>query len=251
MILPKKPHELEKMIEGGKKLAEVKAHLKTMVKAGVTPLEIDREAERMIIASGGKPSFKMVPDYYWTTCININDGVVHGIPTDEPFKEGDLAKVDLGMYYKGFHTDTSFMMPVGKVDGKTQDFIDIGREALKKAIAQAKPGNKISAISRAMEDVFTKRKVYPVYDLTGHGVGKRLHEAPAVPCLWEGPLEASEVIPVGATLAIEAIYTLGSPDLVVSSKDHWTIATKDGKIAGLFEETVAVTTNGPVVLTAS
>ncbi len=251
MIIPKKTEELNKMIEGGQKLSEIKEHLKSMVVQGMTPLEIDKEAEKRIIAVGGKPSFKMVKDYRWATCINVNEGVVHGIPTDRSFIEGDVVKLDLGMYYKGFHTDTSFTLPVGKVEGKILAFIDIGREALKKAIAQARVGNKVSAISRAMEDVFKKHKVHPVYDLTGHGIGKRLHEAPAVPCLWEGSLEASDVIPEGATLAIEAIYTLGSPDLAVSRKDHWTIATKDGKIAGLFEETVAVTSTGPRVLTAS
>lgn len=250
MINTKNENEIQAMQEGGRKLSRVKEELKASIAPGVTPRQVDKKAEKLILQAGGKPSFKMVPGYSWTTCINVNEGVVHGIPKGEAFREGDLVSVDVGMFYKGFHTDTSFTVAAGKADRKNRRFLEAGRRALRKAIDKAVPGNRVAHISQAMQRVLENEGFTPVRALTGHGIGKDLHEEPQIPCFWEGKPENSDIIPEGATLAIEAIYTLGSPELVISRDDNWTISSKDGKIAGLFEETVLVSAEGPLVLTA-
>lgn len=250
MIIPKTPQEIEIMKEGGKKLLEVKETLRKAVKPGVTLLELDQLAESKIKELGGESSFKKVRGYYWSTCINVNDGVVHGIPAPVKIIDGDKVSVDVGMFYKGFHTDTSFSMVAGTADPKVQHFLDVGRKALKKAVEATQAGNHVADISIAMQDVLLEAGYSPVRALTGHGVGKQLHEEPQIPCFWPENSSLGDKIPVGAVLAIEAIYTLGEPDLVISGEDKWTISTRDGKMAGLFEETVAVTDKGPLVLTA-
>ncbi|OGY08336.1 MAG: type I methionyl aminopeptidase [Candidatus Blackburnbacteria bacterium RIFCSPHIGHO2_01_FULL_43_15b] len=249
MFKVKTPEEIEIMREGGQKLALVKKELAKMVVPGALPLDIDKKAQEMILSLGGEPSFKKVRGYGWTTCININDGVVHGIPGKKPFNDGDIVKIDVGIFYKGFHNDSAFSLPAGNTSTKNQDFLDAGKEALKKSIAQAIPENRISDISIKMAEIIMRRGYTPVRDLTGHGVGRQLHEQPLIPCFWEGDRGKSPLIPVGATLAIEVIYTQGDPELEIT-EDGWTIVTQDGKIASLFEETVAVAAEGPQILSA-
>ena len=245
----KTPEELDLMKEGGKKLALVKLELQKATKVGVSALEIDNLAERLILESGGKPSFKMVKDYKWSTCININEGVVHGIPHKELiFKEGDLVSIDLGMYYKGFHTDTSISFDLNG-SKKIKSFLNAGKEALNNAMSAVIPNNSyIYDISKAIEDTVKKYGYHPILDLTGHGIGKNLHENPYVPCFTEGlRIETPKIIP-GMALAIEVMYVEGKPSLV-KENDGWTIATQDGKIAGLFEETIVVFKEGYEVIT--
>ncbi len=245
----KTPEEIEIMKEGGQKLAQIKKELAKKVVIGGNAYEVDKLAEELIVKAGGEPSFKKVSGYYWTTCINVNEGIVHGIPKESiVFKDGDLVSVDVGMFYKGFHTDTSFSVGIN-LSVENQKFFDAGREALKKAISEAKIGKRIYDISKAIEDSLQKHKYSPVTSLVGHGVGKELHEEPQVPCFTLGEPTDSPKIQEGMVLAIEVMYTLGEPDLAYED-DGWTIATADGKISGLFEETVAVTNHGPVILTA-
>lgn len=249
MIYTKTKEEIEIMREGGKKLAQVKKELAKMVVPGALPIDIDKKAEELILSFGGTPSFKMVPKYHWTTCINVNEGIVHGIPGKTPFKEGDVVKVDVGIFYKGFHNDSAFTVGAGELSGKNKDFLEAGRHALRASIGEAVVGNRISDISQKMEKVLIGHGYTPVHDLTGHGVGRKLHEEPMIPCYWIGNPINSPLIPEGATFAIEVIYTQGSHELVLSS-DGWTIETRDAKIASLFEETIAVTAKGPEVLSA-
>lgn len=250
MIL-KTPEEIELMRVNGQKLDKIKKELKKLLVPGAIPLEIDKVAEKLILEAGGKPSFKMVNDYYWTTCININDGVVHGVPNNTPLKDGDIVSLDIGMFYKGFHSDSAFTVPVGEIPSSTEKFLEAGRRTLKACIKQAKIGKHILDISKTMQETLEKEGYNPVRDLTGHGVGRELHEKPYIPCYYDPVRQRGEVIKEGAVLAIEVIYCMGSFDLVLSGEDDWTISTKDGKIAALFEETVAVTKSGPSVLTAS
>lgn len=254
MIIVKTPQEIKIMAEGGVKLAKIRSELAKMVTPGVTPLEIEQKAQELIKTHGGEPSFQMVKNYHWATCININDGVVHGVPTSIPFKEGDLVSIDVGMLYKGLHTDTSVTVPAlpaggpsGKIDNRLDKFLEVGKIALASAINNAKPGNKVSDIAKSVQIEVEKHGYSPVRALTGHGIGKKLHEDPQIPCFWEKGMQDS-VLPEGAVLAIEVIYTMGEPDLALS-EDNWTLRTKDGTIAGLFEETVAVVPDGPLVLT--
>jgi methionyl aminopeptidase len=173
--------------------------------------------------------------------------VVHGIPGKYRFKKGDKVGIDVGMFYQGFHTDTSTTVAI---DTHEHDhFLEVGRKSLKKAIEQAKPGNRIMDISTMMEKVVVEAGFSPVRALTGHGIGRQLHEEPAIPCFVVGNPKHSPKIVVGMVLAIEVMYNAGDFEVVYKNDDGWTIATADAKISGLFEDTVAITENGPVILT--
>ena len=242
----KTTEELIVMREGGAKLATIKEELRAKIVPGAVPQDIDKEAEELIRKAGGEPSFKMVKGYLWTTCININDGVVHGIPTRVPFKEGDIVSLDIGMFYKGFHTDTSISVGID-LTAENQKFFNIGLEALNKALKAAKEGNHIYDISKTIEETIEAGGYTTIKALVGHGVGRDLHEEPQIPCFVPGSREESPKIQKGMVLAIEVMYTQGS-DKVELSEDGWTIGMRDGKISGLFEDTVAVTGKGPKVL---
>lgn len=246
----KSKEDIKIMAEGGKVLSRIKKSLKKIIVPGTSAWDVEMMADKMIKDFGMEPSFKKVKRYRWATCVNVNEGIVHGIPRkDIVFKEGDIVSVDLGIYHKGLHTDSAFTMPVGKVSDDVKKFLQTGEKALKAAIDQARVGRRIAHISKAIQKTLEKAGYSPSRDLTGHGVGRELHENPIIPCFWNGPVSDSELILEGMTLAIEVIYTLGKPDLVLMP-DNWTIVTRDGKISALFEETVAITRGKPRVLTA-
>lgn len=247
-IFVKSPSDISLMAEGGKKLSRIKKALKDKVSVGVTASEIEALARRLIEKEGGKPSFMMVPGYKWATCVNVNEGLVHGIPRKKVvFKKGDVVSVDVGFYYKGFHTDASITKGLD-VDVKTQKFLATGELALKNAIKAAKAGNKIMDISEAIETTVETDGYSPIRALVGHGVGRALHEGPQIPCFTGGKREKSPEVLSGMVLAIEVMYSLGSPEVELGS-DGWTISMRDAKIAALYEETVAITKHGPFVLT--
>ena len=247
-ILIKTPKDIEKMKEGGEYLADVKVELMDKVGIGVSAAEIEDLACDLIKKTGGEPSFKMVPGYKWATCVNINRGVVHGIPKREiVFKKGDVVSIDIGLYYKGFHTDTSFTIGL-QVSDKVNNFLKVGEKALKEAIGEVYPRRRVYDISSAIEKTIKKSNLSPIKALVGHGVGRSLHEEPQIPCFTSGKRSESPEIPKGAVLAIEVMYSEGVGD-VVTETDGWTISTRDGKIAALFEETVLAAKGGPVVLT--
>ena len=261
MILLKSAKEIKIMQEGGRKLAGVMEKILAKVKPGLKLKEIERLTTQLIEKEGGKPSFKMVKDYHWTTCLNVNQGVVHGIPTDYHLKEGDLLSVDMGMFYQGLHTDMSRTIcvrtqsSIPKESRKTdkckiqnEEFLEAGRRALAKAIRVARPGNRLGHISQVIETEIERNGFSPVRVLFGHGVGKKLHEEPAIPCYLDRRIETTEKLKSGMTLAIEVIYVQGKPELVIG-KDGWTIETADGQLASLFENTMAITKKGPLVLT--
>jgi methionyl aminopeptidase len=242
-------NKLAAMTTGGAMLGRVRQGLYQATIVGATPKQIEFLARELIKKEGGELSFTKVEGYHWATCININDGIVHGIPTSEvPFKDGDLVTVDVGVFYRGFHTDSAFSKVVGTVNAEQKRFLAAGMEGLKNAIAAVKPGNRIGDISEAM-DTTTKKYGYScTRELTGHGVGKELHEEPMISNVKIGPREKTPEIMEDQTLAIEIIYTQGKPDLVME-KDGWTISTRDGKLSAVFEETVAVTGDGSIILT--
>lgn len=247
-ITIKSAEELEIMRIGGRKLAVIRKAVADAVRPGITTAELDRIADDLINQSGGKASFKMVPGYHHATCININEVVVHGIPGKNIIREGDIVGIDVGLFYKGFHTDAAVTVGVNP-DGKIEQFLSVGRTAVKKAITQVKPGKKVSDLSQAMQETVEKAGLSVVRSLTGHGVGKQLHEEPVIPCFVTED-ELPVVLREGMVLAIEIMYNAGTYEVVYKNNDGWTIATADGKISGLFEESVAVTRDGPEVLTA-
>lgn len=245
----KSPSEIKIMSEGGEKLARIKSRLIKEVKEGVNAWEIETLADKLIVEEGCDSSFKMVPNYSWSTCVNLNQGVVHGIPKKEMvFKKGDLVSVDIGVFYKGFHTDTSFSTGIG-LNKENQKFLEAGKKALKKAIDKARAGNKIYDISRTIESVIETAGYTPIRALVGHGVGRSLHEDPQIPCFTDSRhFDNSPRIVEGMVLAIEVMYSRGSGDIKIE-EDGWTISSSDGTITALFEDTIAVTKKGPLVLT--
>lgn len=248
MIKIKTPQDLSIMAEGGAKLGRVKKALGKAVKVGVSALDIENLAMKLIKEEGAEASFAKVPGYHWATCINVNEGLVHGIPTsDVVFKDGDVVSIDVGVFFKGFHTDTSITVGIN-VEPKIRNFLRVGEETLNKAIKVAKVGNHIYDISKVIEENIEGAGYSTIKALVGHGVGRDLHEDPQIPCFVPGRIEDSEIIEPGMVFAIEVMYAQGS-DKVEISKDGWTIGMRDDKISGLFEDTVAVTKKGFQVLT--
>lgn len=239
----KTDEQIEVMAEGGRLLAAVRDQVAAAVRPGISGEELDKMADELISKYGGQASFKMVPGYKWATCININDVVVHGIPTKYKIKPSDKVGIDVGMFYKGFHTDTSVTV------GGPRKFLEVGKRAVTRAIAQARPGKCVADLSREMQETIEKAGFSVVRALTGHGIGRQLHEEPAIPCFVLGKPDKSPKLVPGMVIAIEIMYNMGTYDVVYKNDDGWTISTADGKISGLFEETVAVTKSGPRILT--
>jgi methionyl aminopeptidase len=254
MIHYKTKEEVEIMKTGGHILATVLGEVMDAIKPGVTELEVDQLAEKRIRELGGEPGFMKVEGYHHTICVSTNDVVVHGIPTEYAFQEGDLVGIDCGVFYKGFHTDMSDSKYIKNEKAKSKDevdaFLENGKRALDAGIAAAKFGNHVGDISKAIQDIVEKEGGYSVVrSLIGHGVGRELHEAPEVPGYLARPIAKTPVLKEGMTIAVEVIYNMGKQDVVLD-RDGWTIRTKDGKLAGLYERTIAITKDGPLMLTA-
>lgn len=245
----KTPVEIDLMRQGGAITAQALATVISASHPGVSLLELDHLAEEVILAKGALPSFKTVAGYRHTTCLNINKGVVHGVPSGYTLRAGDILSVDLGTFYKGFHTDAAWSVMVGEdFDDDKRKFLVCGELALNKGIDECQQGNYLSAISRAIQTTIEGSGYSVSRDLVGHGVGRNLHEDPQVPGFVDDSAE-SEELKVGMVLAIEVIYMQGGYPIVEDRDDRWTISTADGSIAALFEHTVAITEKGPVVLT--
>ncbi len=250
MIPLKNKKQIEVMVEGGKRLASILGGIKKEVRVGQSLSSLENLACRLIEGQKGKASFKMVPGYHWATCLNVNQGVVHGIPNEYRLKEGDLLSIDVGIFYKGFHTDMAETILVGgKRNEKKEAFLRAGKKALKEALLQARAGKRVGHISRAIEKELKKAGFNPVRNLTGHGVGRRLHEEPAIPCFLAERIEKTPLLRKGMVLAIEVIYVEGKPKLVMKN-DNWTVETEDEKLAGLFEHSVLIRKQKPLILTA-
>jgi len=258
VIIPlKTKQDIQLIKEGGQKLGVVLSQLIDMAEPGVNLLEIEKRAVQLIKEGGGEPGFARVPGYKWATCLNINEGIVHGIPKDYRLKNGDLLSIDIGNYYQGWNTDMCATILVESPNSKLQitnkkemtEFLETGKRALEKAIEQARPGNRVGHMSQKIQEIIERQGYSCATNLTGHGVGKKLHESPVIPCLLRGRIEDTPLLKKGMVIAIEVIYTQGSPELVVDSDDHWTMKTKDGQPAALFEKTIAITQSGPEIIT--
>ncbi len=245
----KSPSEIELMKIAGKRLAWVRDQTAKQIKAGITSLEIDRIATKLIAEVGAEPSFSMVRGYHHATCININDEVVHSIPTNRKIKKGDVVSLDVGLCFNGWHSDTSITVSVGPANSNITHFLKIGQKAVKTAIDVCIIGNRVWDLSHAMQKTVEDAGYGVVTALTGHGIGRHLHEEPAVPCFEAQNSKHSPRLCEGMVLAIEIMYAQGSGEVVYKNDDGWTICTRNGKIAGLFEETVAITKDGPLILT--
>jgi methionyl aminopeptidase len=265
----KTPNEIKIMQEGGIKLSRILKQLVSSTRVGTSLLDIEKLANELIIKEGGEAAFKRVPGYFWATCLNINEGIVHGVPFDYELKNNDLLSIDIGMFYKGFNTDTCVTIGIkqsafgnqpfdyaqGKQSAKSNKideidkFLIAGRQALKAAKKEAQPGNFVGHISRKIQEIIEGKGYACARTLTGHGVGKLLHEEPLIPCFLDKDIRETPLLEENMVIAIEIIYCQGSSELVTEAKDGWTIKTKDGKMSGVLEETVALCKNGPLVLT--
>ncbi len=258
MIHIKTQKEIEIMQKGGKILSDVMWEILKQVKPGVSEIEIDKLAEKLILEKGGEPGFKKVEGYKHAICISVNDVVVHGIPTDYRLKEKDVVGIDCGVYYGGFHTDMSETVRVSnkilniknkKEEDEVDKFLEIGKRALEEGINQVKVGNYVGNISKVIQDIVEVENDYSVVrTLVGHGVGRNLHEEPEVPGFLMGKIEKTPKLLEGMVIAVEVIYTMGGKELVLAD-DGWTLRTKDKSLSGLFERTVAITKDGPLILT--
>lgn len=235
------------MTEGGKRLGWIKGQLTDLIKAGVTPLEIDAFVDKKILEGGDKHSFKTVDHYKYATCINVNEGMVHGIPGTKPFKPGDVVKVDMGLIHEGFHLDTSLTVQVPPYTAAVTKFLEVSQKSLSEAIFMASAGNTVYDLGEAMQRVAEAGGYNVIRDLTGHGIGRQLHMEPFIPCFAD-KRNKRFVLAVDQTIAIEAMVSMGDYHLV-EDPDGWTLSTQDGSITAMFEETVYITPNGPQILT--
>ena len=249
MINLKSPADIERMAESGAITAKALKGVLSKAQVGVSLAELDKLAESLIRDSGATPSFQTVAEYRFATCLNVNEGVVHGVPDQYCLKEGDVFSVDLGTLYQGWHTDSAWTVVIGdKASPETQKFLKTGELALEETLRLCQAGRDVSDLSKSIQSIVEGQGYSVSRDLVGHGVGKALHEDPQIPGFME-KREPKIELKNGMVLAIEVIYMMGESPIIVDEKDGWTISTEDGSIAALFEHTVAITADGPVVLT--
>jgi len=249
-VVQRSAEELEKLMAAGQIVGETLELLREHLVAGVTGAELDRLAEQHIRERGAQPSFKGYRDYPATVCIEIDDVVVHGIPNQKPLQRGQLVGIDLGAYYNGYHGDACFSAVVGGADEAQQKLLDATQGSLMAGIGQARAGNKLKEISKAIQRYAEARGYQVVRELVGHGIGEQLHEPPQVPNFFNaGEFRDYElVLAVGMTLAIEPMVNGGTHQVRVDS-DGWTVRTADGQPSAHFEHTIAITESEPLILT--
>lgn len=243
----KTKEEIAKMRRAGQVAALAMKEVEKVIKPGITTLEIDKLVESVFKREGAQSAFKRVEGYKFSICSTPNDWVVHGLPDNEPLKDGDIVGIDLGCYIEEFNSDMAQTFPVGKVSEKVKEFLETGEKALNEAIKEAKVGNRIGDISNKIQTIVEGKGFSVVKEFVGHGVGRELHEEPWIP--GTGKKGTGEKLHEGLVIAVEVIYNQGKR-AVEMLPDGWTIVTKDGSLAGLFERTVAITDKGPVVLTS-
>ena len=246
MIVCKSPTEIERMRAANALVADVLAELATMVAPGVTTRDLDEAAERLVRAGGAEPAFKGYRGYPCTLCASVNEQVVHGIPSARALVEGDIISLDMGVKLNGFYGDSAVTVPVGRVSEEAATLLRVTRESLEKGIEQVRLGGRISDIGHAIQEHVEAHGLSVVREFVGHGIGSALHEEPQIANYGEpgrGPRLAE-----GMTLAIEPMVNVGRPAVKVLG-DGWTAVTKDGSLSAHFEHTVAVTKNGPLVMT--
>ena len=246
MIIRKSPREIEKIAAAGELVAETIAYVGSLVVPGVTTAELDTAAGSFVRERGGVPTSMGYKGYPAAICISPNEVVVHGIPDAYEVAEGDLVTIDVGVTLDGYIADSAYTFGVGDIEPESQRLLDGAQDALDAGIEQARIGNRVGDISHAIQTVVEDAGFSVVRSLVGHGVGRHYHEDPHIPNFGEpgrGP-QLSE----GMTIAIEPMITAGSADVVVDD-DRWTIRTADGSQSAHFEHTVAITSDGPRILT--
>jgi methionyl aminopeptidase len=217
-----------------------------LLKPGVTTGYVDRQVEEYIRSEGAIPSFKGYMDYPASACISINEEVVHGIPGDRTLKDGDIVGFDVGAIWEGYHGDAARTFAIGEVSEEARKLMQVTRESLQRGLAQVRDGNRIGDIGHAVQEHAEKHGYGVVKSLVGHGIGQSLHEKPQVPNY--GKAGKGIRLRTGMVLAIEPMLNAGSAE-VYTKRDQWTIVTVDGRLSAHFEQTIAITDQGPEILT--
>ncbi|MBQ4154901.1 MAG: type I methionyl aminopeptidase [Clostridia bacterium] len=248
MVILKTGRELKIMKEACRISAGALKLIGSAVEPGVTTAELDRLAEEYILSQGAKPNFKNYNGYPATACISINNEVIHGIPGKRKIKEGDIVSVDLGAVFEGFHGDNAATFAAGDISPEAKRLMDVTRESLYEGIKKARHGGRIGDISSAIQSYVEARGYSVVRQFVGHGIGTSLHEAPEVPNFGT-PGRGIRLVP-GMTLAIEPMINMGKAG-VRTLADNWTVVTLDNSLSAHFEHTVAITPDGPQIMTVA
>jgi methionyl aminopeptidase len=246
MIQCKSPQEIEIMRTAGKIVALTHKKLKQQVAPGITTRELDVIAEKYILDHDAFPSFKGYNGFRDTICVSVNDELVHGIPGDRVLTEGDIVTIDIGAKYHGFHSDSAWTYPVGSIDHETQKLLDVTEESLYQGLNEARPGERLSNISHAIQNFVETKGFSIVREYAGHGIGQELHEEPIIP--HYGPPDKGPRLQPGMVLCIEPMVNAGSR-FVRTLEDQWTVVTVDGRICAHFEHTIAIADTGYKILT--
>ena len=219
--------------------------LKALVRPGITTAELDEEARKYIEGRGGRCAFKGYRGYPANICASVNEEIVHGIPGERALKPGDVVSLDVGVKKDGYYGDASLTVPVGEVPADTLRLLEVTQAALLRGLEEAKPGNRLGDVGHAIQKVVEDAGFSVVRSLVGHGIGREMHEEPQVPNY--GTPGKGQKLQAGMVLAIEPMVNQGGPDTVLLD-DDWTVVTRDGSVSAHFEHTVAVTADGPVIL---
>jgi methionyl aminopeptidase len=249
MINLKSARELSLMREAGRIVAEVLARIQEAVASGITTADLEQIADEIIVGRyGAIPSFKGYRGFPGLVCASVNEEIVHGIPGTRVLNGGDIVSVDVGVIYKGYHGDAAITAAVGEIDAESQRLMDVTAKSLRVGIDAAVPGNWTTDISKAIQEYVEGQGYAVVREYTGHGIGRQMHEDPQIPNYYEPRVGGRVRLRPGMTFALEPMVNLGGWETEVLG-DQWTVVTADGKRSAHFEHTVAVTKNGPEVLT--
>lgn len=246
MIICKSPAEIEKMRKSGQVVRQVLLETSEKVRPGVTTLELERFVEKRLAQLGAKPASKGYRGYPWCLCTSVNDEIVHGMPSNRKLEEGDIIGLDLGVIVDGYYGDSALTAPVGKISESAQKLLRVTEESLELGIQKARVGNRVGDVSAAVQEYVEKNGFSIVRDMVGHGIGREYHEEPQVPNFGQpghGP-----ALKEGMVFTIEPMVNSGGYQMRILD-DNWTAVTADGSNSAHFEHTIAVTRNGPDVLT--
>ncbi|MFA6253538.1 MAG: type I methionyl aminopeptidase [Patescibacteria group bacterium] len=247
MLAKKTDLEIATLQEGGKILSQILHAVAEEVKPGISGLELNQLAEKLIVEAKAKPSFKNYRGFPNALCVSINQTVVHGIPNKQPLQEGDIVGLDLGLKYKGLYTDMALTVGVGKISKEAQQLITVTKKALEIAISQVGPGKGLEEIGRAIEKFIKPHGYGIVQDLAGHGVGHAVHEDPLIPNYDTGQ-KLAKMFP-GLVLAIEPMIIMGGDHRIAVADNNWNVNSQDGSLSAHFEHSVVVTDDGCMILT--
>jgi methionyl aminopeptidase len=246
MIICRSSAEIEKLRRAGRMARELLEEMRKWARPALTTLDLERHVEKRLAQLGARPAFKGYRGYPCCLCASVNDEVIHGIPSERRLREGDIVSLDVGVVLEGYYGDSALTVPVGEISESTRRLLRVTEEALELAIAKARLGNRLGDISAAVQQHVERNGYSVVREFVGHGIGRELHEEPQIPNF--GPPGRGPVLKEGMVLAIEPMVNAGGPEVRVLG-DNWTAVTADGALSAHFEHMVAVTRNGPDVLT--